>query len=158
MQAFDEIVRSHVDPVYRITLGITGNEADARDASQDAFISAWRALPGLKEADRFDAWLTSIAVNASRMQLRRRRRVRELRLLPADAAIVADARSDEGNAVLEAISKLPLDQRELVVLHHLADRPLDEIATSLGIPVGTVKSRLAAARRDLRKALKGDDR
>jgi len=86
MQAFDEIVRSHVDPVYRITLGITGNEADARDASQDAFISAWRALPGLKEADRFDAWLTSIAVNASRMQLRRRRRVRELRLRPDDTA------------------------------------------------------------------------
>ncbi|CAN5642814.1 hypothetical protein BH23CHL7_BH23CHL7_01110 [soil metagenome] len=76
--AFDRLVRERIDAVYRTALAIMGNPADARDATQEAFIAAWRALPRLRDTDRFDAWLGRICVNACRMAKRRRKGVREL--------------------------------------------------------------------------------
>src|SRR5918912_567023 len=80
--AFYELVRRSVDRVYRTAVGILGNPADAKDATQEALIGAWRALPTLRDVDRFDAWLARITVNACRMAIRRRRGVRELTLTP----------------------------------------------------------------------------
>ena len=81
--AFDQLVRGRIDAVYRVALAILGNGADARDATQDAFVSAWRNLPRLRDLERFDAWLHRITVNAAKMVLRRRRGVREIRLIDA---------------------------------------------------------------------------
>src|SRR5687767_9330959 len=69
-----------MDTVYRISFAILGDEADARDAAQDTFVTAWRQIRGLRDADRFDAWLQRVAVNAARMahRARRRRGVREI--------------------------------------------------------------------------------
>jgi RNA polymerase sigma-70 factor (ECF subfamily) len=75
--SFEEIVRERIDAVYRISLAILGNEADAADATQETFLAAWRQLRGLRDAERFEAWLQRIAVNSARMvhRLRRRRGV-----------------------------------------------------------------------------------
>lgn len=157
--AFEEIVRARMDAVYRLTYAILGDEADARDAAQDTFVSAWRRLRGLQDTDRFDAWLQRVAVNSARMVHRARRR-RGIREIPASRLggvpdLPATATEAERDARLldAALRHLDLDQRELLVLHHLEGRPLTEIAEVLSIPVGTVKSRLHTARGALHGAI-----
>jgi RNA polymerase sigma-70 factor (ECF subfamily) len=161
LDAFESIVLARMDAVYRLTSAILGDEADARDAAQETFVAAWRQLPRLREPDKFDAWLHRVAVNASRMTLRARgrRRVREIpssevAALASRAAI--DNRSDA--ALLDsAMRELPIEQRAILVLHHLEGRPLAEIAGLLEIPVGTAKSRLFHARRALETALRAEE-
>lgn len=160
--AFDQLVRERLDAVYRLALGILGEAADARDATQEAFVSAWRKLPSLRDVERFDAWLDRITVNACRMALRKRRGVRELRLIPgADYSPtgrpLADNAQASARAFDDAFSRLTVDQRALLFEHHLDGHGVTKIAERLGIPAGTVKSRLFAARRALERALKDND-
>jgi DNA-directed RNA polymerase specialized sigma24 family protein len=77
-EAFELIVVTKGEPLFRTALAILGNEADARDATQEAFIASWGKFSGLREVDRFDAWLGRILINECRMTLRKRRRVREV--------------------------------------------------------------------------------
>lgn len=154
VQAFDRIVALRLDSVYRITLGITGNAADASDATQDAFIAAWRGLTGLRDPERFDAWMTTIVVNASRLQIRRRNRVREIqRAVSSQPSHQPDVLDHDALSLIEGISRLPLDQRVVIALHHLDDQPVEQVAARLHIPVGTVKSRLHTGRAMLRTLL-----
>jgi RNA polymerase sigma-70 factor (ECF subfamily) len=159
LDAFEEIVRARMDAVYRLSYAILGDEADARDAAQDTFLRAWRQIETVRDPDRFDAWLQRVALNAARMTHRARRR-RGVREIPASRlGSVPDVRSIEGSAagdvtVLDAgLRRLPIPQRSILVLHHLDGRPLTEIAEILEIPVGTVKSRLHAARQALQAAI-----
>jgi RNA polymerase sigma-70 factor (ECF subfamily) len=164
LDAFESIVRARMDAVYRLTSAILGNEADARDAAQETFIAAWRELPRLREPDRFEAWLQRVAVNAARMTIRARsrRRVREIpsstvAVLAALSDRVAGAPTDDGAILDAALALLPLDQRAILVLHHLEGRPLAELALILEIPEGTAKSRLFAARRALAAAIDANE-
>ena len=162
--AFDALVRTEVDRVYRLALAITGNDADAADAAQETFVVAWRKLRDLRDPGAFDAWLTRLAVNTCRMSLRARRRrfVREIpvadvdpeapRHASDDGAATTDARED-GMDLRAALARLPAEQRSLLALRHLEGRGIPEIAGILGIPEGTAKSRLFAARRALERAL-----
>ena len=84
----ERIARERMDSVYRLSLAIAGEPADAADAAQETFLAAWRQLGRLRETDRFDAWLTRIAVNAARMTIRGRRR-RRVREIPADELVRA---------------------------------------------------------------------
>ncbi len=143
-EAFDQIVLVKTEPLFRTALAILGNDADARDATQDAFVSAWRAFPKLRDFDRFDAWLGRILINECRMVLRHRRRLREI---PMDER--ADQPTVEGAEFDHAFDRLNVDQRALLVLHHLHGYGVNEIAAWLGIPSGTVKWRLSRARKAL---------
>ena len=156
--AFDQLVRERLDAVYRLALGILGEAADARDATQEAFVSAWQKLPTLRDATKFDAWLDQVTVNACRMAIRRKKTVREVRLIP-EADFPATDRSaavTQAKAVAfdEAFEQLTVDQRALLLDHHLDGRSVEEISGRLGVPVGTVKSRLHTARKALESALK----
>jgi RNA polymerase sigma-70 factor (ECF subfamily) len=151
--------------VYRLTLAIVGNEADAADATQDAFIAAWRQIRGLRDPARLDAWLARIAVNAGRMLARgrRRRAVREIPGLGPSALDMsspmgdpAGSRADDGRLLGAALDHLPPEQRAILALRHLDGRGIPEIAAILGIREGTAKSRLFAARRALAAALAED--
>ena len=82
-EAYEELVRRRIDSMVRTARAILGHEADAQDAVQEAFVAAWRRLPGLRDPERFDAWLGRILLNACRMALRRRRGVREIRIVDA---------------------------------------------------------------------------
>jgi RNA polymerase sigma-70 factor (ECF subfamily) len=159
--AFESIVRARMDAVYRLSFAILGDEADARDAAQEAFIAAWRQLPRLREPERFEAWLQRIAVNAARQTIRssRRRRIREIpsSTVVALAERAAPAERDDAAILDAALATLPVDQRAILVLHHLEGRPLAEIATILDVPIGTAKSRLFAARRALAAAIARED-
>lgn len=160
--AFESIVNARMDAVYRLTSAILGDEADARDATQETFVAAWRQLPKLRDPDRFDAWLQRVAVNAARQtyRARGRRRVREI---PSSTVIAladrAAASPPDDVAVLDvALATLPVEQRAIIVLHHLEGRPLSELAAILEVPEGTAKSRLFAARRALAAAIVAEER
>jgi RNA polymerase sigma-70 factor (ECF subfamily) len=162
--AFESLVRSRMDATYRLTLAILGDGADAADATQETFVAAWRQLPRLRDLDRFDAWLQRVAVNACRMTLRSRgrRRVREIpmtELVGAEERTLGEAPGrPDADALRSALRHLSLDQRAILALHHLEGRPVAEVAATLGIPVGTAKSRLFKARSELEKALREDRR
>jgi RNA polymerase sigma-70 factor (ECF subfamily) len=155
-EAFDELGRSRIDQMYRTALGILGSPADARDATQETLVSMWRGLPSLRSTDAFDAWLYRLTVNASKMILRRRRGVREISLDPdTDVPVVSEFHDGAFNA---AFDRLSVDQRALLVGHHLDGLSVVELAAKLKIPAGTVKSRLFAARAALDKALGDGER
>ncbi len=117
----------------------------ARDAVQEAMIRAWRDLPGLRDPDRFDAWLHRLTVNACLDQVRRRkRRVIEVELPSIDPATTHDVGTALADRELldQALAGLPPGHRAVVALHYLLGMPLPEVAQTLGIPTGTAKSRL----------------
>jgi RNA polymerase sigma-70 factor (ECF subfamily) len=152
-----------MDAVYRLTYALLAQESDARDATQETFVAAWRQLPRLREPANFEAWLQRVAVNAARQTIRARSR-RRVREIPSSTVAALAERSPapdgrEDVAVLEAaLRTLPVEQRAILVLHHLEGRPLAELATILDVPVGTAKSRLFAARQALAGAIRAEER
>ena len=117
----------------------------ARDAVQDAMVRAWRDLPGLRDPDRFDAWLRKLTVNACLdVARRRRRRSIEVELTPILMPSVGDESAGiaEREQLDDALRRLDPEWRAIVVQHFFLGMPLTEIAVAMGIPVGTVKSRL----------------
>ena len=150
--------------MYRTAVAILGREADAEEAAQDAFVSVWRALPMLRDVERFDAWLGRIVVNACRMALRRRRAIHEIAL---DA--IGDPRDESGSdpdpaevaatadTFDRAFERLSVDERALLLFAYRDALPLAEIGARLGVPVGTIKSRLSRARRALDGALAAEE-
>jgi RNA polymerase sigma-70 factor (ECF subfamily) len=162
LDAFESIVNARMDAVYRLTSAILGNEADARDAAQEAFVAAWRQLSRLREPEKFEAWLQRVAVNAARQTYRARSR-RHIREIPSSTVVALADRTagrptrDDAAILDAALATLPVDQRAILVLHHLEGRPLAELATILDVPEGTAKSRLFTARRGLAAAIAADE-
>ena len=132
-----------------------------RTRRQQALLGAWRDLPTLRDTDRFDAWLHRLVVHACYAEARgERRHVARVRALPHRSTDLPDvARSVAARDDLDhAFRQLSPEQRAVVVLHHHLGYPLTEIAATLGIPVGTARSRLHYAVRQLRTALDANDR
>jgi RNA polymerase sigma-70 factor (ECF subfamily) len=131
----------------------------ARDAVQEALIRAWRDLPGLREPDRFEAWMHRLTVNAC-LDLARRQRRRpieiELRSIDSPAASDHSAAMADRELVDAALRGLDPGHRAVVALHYLLGMPVPEVAASLGIPVGTAKSRLHFALAAMRRSTIGD--
>ena len=131
-----------------------------RDAVQEALIRAWRDLPGLRDPDRFDAWLHRLVAHACLdLVRRRRRRVIEVQLTEIDLPGRADMASSVADRQLldEALARLDPGHRAVVALHYLLGMPLPEVAASLGVPLGTAKSRLHYALRAMRVIATGAD-
>jgi RNA polymerase sigma-70 factor, ECF subfamily len=159
--AFDALLTSRLDRTYRTARAILGNEPDARDTIQDAWLSIWRRLPSLREPAAFDGWVDRIVVNACRSRLRERAKVREIPMGPdferSDPSLGSRPEDvAERDLVERAFERLNPDQRAILVLHHLHHQPVVAIAAALGIPEGTVKWRLHAARTALSAAMETD--
>ena len=154
--AFAELIRGSVTRLDGAARLILRDPELARDAVQEALIRAWRDLPGLRDPDRFDAWLHRLTVNACLdLARRRRRRVIEVELEPMDATVAFDpslAFADR-EVVAAAMRHLDAGGRAIVVLHYFLGMPLTEVAATLGIPIGTVKSRLHRALGEMRIAV-----
>jgi RNA polymerase sigma-70 factor, ECF subfamily len=131
---------------------VTGDLHDAEDVVQEALTRAAARWPRLREYDVPEAWVRRVAVNLATDGFRRARRRLAL-AVRLGAGFDPDPPTLDGLAVTQALRALPRDQRAVVVLHHLLDLPLDRVAAELEVPVGTVKSRLARARRALAASL-----
>jgi RNA polymerase sigma-70 factor (ECF subfamily) len=133
----------------------------AEDAVQQALLLAWRDLPRLRDASRFDAWLMRLLVNQCYQLAGRHRRLnaRVRELVPEDPAPSNTyAAVEEREALERAFAVLSPEQRAVFVLHHHVGLPLATIAGTLGVPLGTVKSRLHYATRSLREAIEQQER
>lgn len=158
-QAFTQLVRSYQDRVFRFILRMHGGRDEAMDLTQETFLKAFRALPGWQPEARFSTWLFQIARNATLDVLRRRQRIEFVSLDessaegeaidPRDGARLPDEKlaDQQRMALLEgALRALPPEQREVLLLRELEGMSYTDIAATLGIEAGTVKSRLARAR------------
>ena len=168
--AFEVLVDTRIDRCYRVAWSILSNDADAADATQEALVSAWRQLPRLRDPAAFDGWLNRIVTNAALTALRHRVRRREVSVRPAypdDETPQPEPAQDprartamdefvDNDAIARAFDRMRPQDRTILALHHVEERPVAEIARSLGIPVGTAKWRLHAARRALEKAMEAE--
>jgi RNA polymerase sigma-70 factor (ECF subfamily) len=157
--AFARLIEPRADRALRTARAILGNETEAHDAAQNALVSAWVNLPRLRDLDRFDAWINQILRNECREVLRRRKGVRVVDISAGDGLNARSSDTDfsagsiDSAAVRTAFQRLSVDDRTILLLHHLHGFSLGEVARQLRIPVGTAKSRLWGARRSLERAL-----
>ncbi len=155
LEAFSELVRRHQRRAYAVARAIVITHEDAEDAVQDAFLHAYRALHRFLPDQAFGAWLHRIVSNAS-LDITRRRKVRDAEDLPETVAspFRDPAESDELRLRLrDALAKLPVRQRSVIVLHDVEGFKHSEIGKLLGIPEGTARSDLHYARSALRALL-----
>jgi len=152
--AFRQLSARQVQAAYRLAWAILGDDRDAEDAAQDAFTLAWRQRFSLREVGRFDAWFGRILVNCCRDRLRKRRRTPRLMAGEVEGAVPdTNAATLERDELYAEIARLEPDQRIVVMLRFWNDMTVDDIAETLGVPTGTVKSRLHRSMRRLRVAL-----
>jgi RNA polymerase sigma-70 factor (ECF subfamily) len=154
--AFRRLVELHHERVYCVARAVVLDPADAADVAQEAWIKAWRGLAGFRGESGFGTWLTRLALNAAVDHLRRRQaRAALARALAGRPLVPRSALDavDEREELQRALAGLAAAQRRLVALRHVLDLKVDEIALLLGVPAGTVKSRLHAAARALQAAL-----
>ena len=159
--AFVDLARPRIDRLFAVAHRILRDVDRAEDAVQDALVIAWRDLRGLRDPDRFDAWLGRVLVNVCITQAtRERRRTANLRALPVDGPAAPDdlLMVADRDQLERGFRRLPPDQRAILVLHHYAGYTPSEIAETLGIPPGTARSRLHHAHRAMRAALEADER
>jgi RNA polymerase sigma-70 factor (ECF subfamily) len=157
--AFTELVDLEGDLCYAIAYRILRDAERAQDAVQQALLIAWRELPRLRDADRFGPWLHRLLVNACYEELRRHRRwSARLRALPVDGPSTPDSTLsiDDRDVLDRAFVRLTPQHRAVVVLHLYAGLTLAEVADVVGVPLGTVKSRLHYATKTLRAAIVAD--
>jgi RNA polymerase sigma-70 factor (ECF subfamily) len=158
-QAFAALATASVDRCYALAYRILRDPHRAQDATQQALLGAWRDLPTLREPERFDAWLHRLVVNACYVEARGdRRRMALVRVMWIGTPTSPDvARSVVDRDELEVAFRGLSPEHRAVVLHHHLGYSLTEIATTLGIPVGTARSRLHYAVRQLRRVLDSTD-
>lgn len=168
-EACARLVTDHQRMVYQLALHLLGDSQEALDLSQEVFLRVFRTLPQFRGQSSLKTWIYRIVVNqASNRQRwwRRRHRAQQVALdeHTATHGEFADVRHfampdrvlqqrETSHRVWEALERLPFDQRAVIVLREIDGLSYDEIAGSLGVAVGTVKSRLARAREHLRDAL-----
>jgi RNA polymerase sigma-70 factor, ECF subfamily len=158
-EAFASLARAAGDRLLAIAYRILRDLGLAEDAVQQTLVIAWRELPALRDIDRFDAWLHRLLVNACYAEARRGRRwAANVRVLPVDGPAAADefVTVDQRDQMDRGFRRLPTDQRAVFVFHHYVGLTLPEVADHLGVPLGTVKSRLHYATNTLRAALEAD--
>jgi RNA polymerase sigma-70 factor, ECF subfamily len=165
-EAFGEIVRRWERRIFALAFGMLGREEDARDATQETFLAAFRNLRGFRGEAKVSSWLHRIAVNQCITRQRRAKVRSETALedeaeknaavfaLPIDASPArAVENTERSSAVRRAVCALPTDLRQVVVMKEFEELTFQEIADVLGLPLSTVKSRLYTALRQLQMRL-----
>lgn len=167
IDAFETLLGLYQNKVYGLALRMCGSEEDAWDVAQEAFLAAWRALPGFRGESGFSTWLYRLTANAAIDCLRREKKRRgelsieggELPLSLPDAGPSPQEAAEGGElraAVNAALARLTDQHRTVLILRELQELSYEEIAGALGLDLGTVKSRISRARKALRKILLED--
>jgi RNA polymerase sigma-70 factor (ECF subfamily) len=160
-EAFGALARVHADRLFAIAYRILRETDRSEDAVQQALVIAWQELPRLRDPDRFEPWLHRILVRCCYREASQRRDWgRHVRVLPLDGPSGPDEAGALANRdqIDRGFRRLPPEQRAILVLHHYLGLTSGEIAATLAIPAGTVRSRLHYAHRAMRAALEADAR
>lgn len=157
-ELLDELVREHLDAVYRVAYSVVRDAALAEDVSQDAILKAWRALPTFRGESSLRSWVLRITHNTAISTLRKRREeLRDPDLLPERETLSTTEQQVEGRmsigAFEDALNQLDELSRSIVVLREIEGFSYDEISKMLDVPLPTVKTRLLRSRRVLATAL-----
>ncbi|HEX5012896.1 MAG TPA: RNA polymerase sigma factor [Candidatus Limnocylindrales bacterium] len=155
-EAFAVLVHQVSDSLFAVAFRILRDASLAEDALQNALVLAWRQLPRLRDADRFEAWIHRILVHACYDESQRTRHwTANVRALPDEGPATPDGTSTviDRDELERAFRRLSMEQRAVFVLHHYLGLPLVEVAELLEIPAGTARSRLHYAIAGLRDAL-----
>ena len=163
--AFSELARASIDRLYVFARLILRDDGRAEDATQEALVAAWRRLDGLRDPDRFEAWLHKLLVHACYREARRGRRQRNIEV-HVEALPMPEAADSQGmdfdladrDQLERGFRRLDVDQRTVLVMHYYLGFSLDAAAEVLGVPPGTVRSRLHRAINAMRAALEADAR
>ncbi|MBM7116125.1 sigma-70 family RNA polymerase sigma factor [Archangium primigenium] len=163
--AFESLVRGVQRPVYGLALRLLGNEAEASEVAQEAFLRAYQNLNKYDESRPFDLWVMAITRNLCLDLLRRRTKVRTQELEPMKDVLASDEISLEEGAIArqerqsleEALATLSADDREVLALYYVQKRTTKEIAQLLGCAPGTIMARLFRAREKLRKKMSPEE-
>jgi RNA polymerase sigma factor (sigma-70 family) len=148
------LVTARVADAFRLARAILLDDAEAEDAVQEASLAAWRRRDTLRDQARFEPWFDRILINQCRDQLRRRRRAVHVAAPPIGFEPAGPRPETGTDADLDrALDMLDADHRIVVLLRYWQDRSVDDIADRVGIPAGTVKSRLHHALRAMRASL-----
>jgi RNA polymerase sigma-70 factor (ECF subfamily) len=160
-EAFDALARQTGDRCMAIAFRILRDFDLADDAVQSALLTAWREIRALRDPALFEPWLHRILTNACYAEAKRRRRSLEaVQLLPLEPAYGRDeyANIENRDQLERGFRRLTVEQRAVLVFHHYLGLPLPEVAVRLGIPLGTVKSRMHHAKQALRASLDAEAR
>ena len=160
-EAFTSLAVAAGDRLHAVAHRILRDIDLAEDATQQALLAIWRDLPQLRDPQRFDAWSYRLLVRACYAEGRRSHTwTPNMRLLSSTEPVQADGSIAvvDRDQLERGFRRLSIDHRAVVVLHHYLDMPLEQIAETLGVPPGTVRSRLHHAMRGLRAALDADAR
>jgi RNA polymerase sigma-70 factor, ECF subfamily len=152
--AFLRLAEHHLDAAYRLARAILRDATEAQDATHDAFEQAWRKRSTLRDPARFEPWFDRILVNACRDRLRSAKR--QPTDISAEVAIGSGdpyGQAHDRDVLANAIATLPAEHRIVVALRYFADLPIEAIASRLGVPEGTVNSRLHYALKRLHAAI-----
>lgn len=152
LRAFEELVDRYQHQVYNVAFRITGDEADAEDVAQSAFLKAFEKLSQFNPKFKFFSWLYRIAVNEA-LNSEKRRHHHDVLEESEVAGGEIDEHVDRDGIVQQCIQRLTPDQRTVVILRHFEDLSYEEISQTLRLPLKTVKSRLFSARTVLRELL-----
>lgn len=157
--AFEQLVVAYREQVFRLALRMCGSEADADEVAQEAFLSAWKALPNFRGESQFSTWLYQLTTHAAIDLMRREKRQIAADITEVSAADPAPSpqqqaeQSEQREIVRDAILQLAPEQREVVVLRFMEELSYEEIGAVLKLPSGTVKSRLNRAKAQLKEIL-----
>ena len=149
-EEFAAAVTQHSRRMFRAARSVLDSDADAEDAVGQAVLQAWQSLDKLRDKEAVRPWLVKIAVNCAYAQRRKQGRVVYLDDLPQEPAAPEPPQT---GGLWEAVCALPPERRAVVALFYYEGLPVDEIAKCLGVPQGTVKSRLSRARAQLKEML-----
>lgn len=155
-EAFAMLVKQYKDRVYRYAFGMLSDRMEAEDVSQEAFIKAFYSLSKLENRYAFSSWLTRIVSNIcyDRIQRRKKEKIVSVELIDNSILNKGMEQADLHMTIQEAMKALSPEHREAVLLRDVEGYSYEEIAAMLNIPLGTVKSRINAARLMLRKEMK----
>ncbi len=160
-EAYSELVRRSLDRSYALATLILRDAESARDATQDAYVAAWRDLSSLRDPGRFDAWIRKVVVRACYREAAQQRRHRHVEVRELDlrgSAPDGEAALSQRDQLERGFRRLDPDQRTALVLHHYLGLSVPEVAEAMGVPVGTAKSRIHRATNAMRATLEADAR
>jgi RNA polymerase sigma-70 factor (ECF subfamily) len=162
--AFALLVQRHQRLVFNLSLRMVQDYEDASEVTQEAFLAAWQGLPSFRGEARFATWLYRIAYHCCLRQLERRKRERDLQAVIQAEHILDGINKvqrtedilelrDRQAVVLDQLAQLPAKYRSVLILRHLQEMTYEEMADSLSMPIGTIKTHLFRARQLLKERL-----